>query len=262
MTALPAPLRRPAQRAVRQGHIRGARDVGATLTVVSACNPALARQRNRNGPWGLDAVGARGTWRVSVFVESGALGSAWTANDPIGFNGGTTNLYEYAANDPVNRTDPLGLLIVPANNEAAGLLAGFGASGASARQLIDFVDACSVQFNIYGDTGIPDHNMCSEDTRYGATGNSSDGEGWERGRGADREVDIRVDSEKARASTEGGIDADRFADATLGHELIHAAKLCEAMQGDPFISVLNGGGIPLVEDFYATHFVLESLMHD
>lgn len=112
MTALPAPLRRPAQRAVRQGHIRGACAVGATLIVVSACNPALARLRNRNGSWGLDVVGVRVTWRVSVFVESGALGSAWTAKDPISFSGGTTNLYEYVGNDPINFTDPEGRALV------------------------------------------------------------------------------------------------------------------------------------------------------
>ncbi|MCB9497506.1 MAG: hypothetical protein H6686_11525 [Fibrobacteria bacterium] len=33
----------------------------------------------------------------------------WTAKDPIGFNGGLTNLYGYVGNDPVNRVDPLGL---------------------------------------------------------------------------------------------------------------------------------------------------------
>ena len=34
----------------------------------------------------------------------------WTAKDPIGFNGGSTNLYGYVLNDPVNFVDPWGLL--------------------------------------------------------------------------------------------------------------------------------------------------------
>jgi len=33
----------------------------------------------------------------------------WTSKDPIGFNGGDTNLYGYALNDPVNLLDILGL---------------------------------------------------------------------------------------------------------------------------------------------------------
>jgi RHS repeat-associated protein len=37
-----------------------------------------------------------------------ALGR-FTSRDPLGFAAGTTNLHEYAANDPVNRSDPRGL---------------------------------------------------------------------------------------------------------------------------------------------------------
>jgi RHS repeat-associated protein len=33
----------------------------------------------------------------------------WTTKDPIGFNGGDTNLYGYVLNDPVNFVDPTGL---------------------------------------------------------------------------------------------------------------------------------------------------------
>jgi RHS repeat-associated protein len=41
----------------------------------------------------------------------------WSAKDPIGLNGGQTNLYVYARNDPVNFRDPSGLLIL--YNDAA-----------------------------------------------------------------------------------------------------------------------------------------------
>ena len=34
----------------------------------------------------------------------------WTAKDPIDFDGGDTNLFQYVEADPVNRIDPLGLL--------------------------------------------------------------------------------------------------------------------------------------------------------
>jgi RHS repeat-associated protein len=35
------------------------------------------------------------------------------AQDPIGFAGGTEDLYEYVGNDPINETDPSGLVPVP-----------------------------------------------------------------------------------------------------------------------------------------------------
>ena len=35
--------------------------------------------------------------------------SKWTAKDPIGFQGGDSNLYGYVLGDPVNFVDPLGL---------------------------------------------------------------------------------------------------------------------------------------------------------
>jgi RHS repeat-associated protein len=37
----------------------------------------------------------------------------WTAKDPIGFDGGDTDLYGYVLNNPLNAIDPLGFLSLP-----------------------------------------------------------------------------------------------------------------------------------------------------
>jgi hypothetical protein len=39
----------------------------------------------------------------------------WTTKEPLGFAGGSTNFYEYAANDPINFVDIDGLKVYPAN---------------------------------------------------------------------------------------------------------------------------------------------------
>jgi len=43
------------------------------------------------------------------FREYDAYTGKWTAKDPIGFDGGDSNLYGYVLNDPVNLVDPEGL---------------------------------------------------------------------------------------------------------------------------------------------------------
>lgn len=51
----------------------------------------------------------------------------WTSKDPLGFAGGSLNLYKYAANDPINFSDPSGLAITYTGFSAGG--GGFGWGG-------------------------------------------------------------------------------------------------------------------------------------
>jgi uncharacterized protein RhaS with RHS repeats len=83
-------------------------------------NTTNAPGRDREPFWGLDLEGVDVIGGVSVFDDFDVLGSAWTAKDPIGFNGGTTNLYEYVHGDPVNFFDPIGLIDDFADAPAAG----------------------------------------------------------------------------------------------------------------------------------------------
>jgi hypothetical protein len=103
-----------AARALRQSPIRGARPARATLRAVLAIamNTTNAPGRDREPSWGLDLEGVDVIGGVSVFDDFDVLGSAWTAKDPIGFNGGTTNLYEYVGGDPVNLIDATGQVSV------------------------------------------------------------------------------------------------------------------------------------------------------
>lgn len=47
----------------------------------------------------------------------------WTAKDPIGFEGETSNLYEYSFGDPVNRIDPAGTLSLAEGTAVTGIAA-------------------------------------------------------------------------------------------------------------------------------------------
>jgi RHS repeat-associated protein len=55
----------------------------------------------------------------------------WTAKDPIGFGGGSTDLYGYCLDDPVNRKDPVGLvdLFVQVEGDLVAIFGGEGGFG-------------------------------------------------------------------------------------------------------------------------------------
>lgn len=81
----------------------------------------------------------------------------WTAKDPIGFAGGDTNLYGYVLGDPVNWSDPSGLLGLPSFEDISNFAAGFGdtASFGLTRKIrqwgyVDTVDYCSSAYGAGG----------------------------------------------------------------------------------------------------------------
>jgi len=52
------------------------------------------------------------------------------SEDPIGFEGGTVNLYEYAKDNPLRHKDPMGLAIWICNRDAEGLVGSVGGNHA------------------------------------------------------------------------------------------------------------------------------------
>jgi RHS repeat-associated protein len=92
-----------------------------------------------------------------------AMAGRWTGKDPIRFEGGTTNLFEYANSDPVNQMDPQGLnpllagvcatpLGAPVCAAAAdGTLALLGALFYAAKQCMNDrpTDPCEFQREVY-----------------------------------------------------------------------------------------------------------------
>ncbi len=60
----------------------------------------------------------------------------WTAKDPIGFAGGTTNLYGYAINDPVNFSDPNGKFVFTATAAVVAAGAVIGGSSSAIATLV------------------------------------------------------------------------------------------------------------------------------
>ncbi|MGV1047209.1 MAG: RHS repeat-associated core domain-containing protein [Solirubrobacterales bacterium] len=60
------------------------------------------------------------------------LNARFISQDPIGFDGGTANLYEYGANDPLDYSDPTGLCVLglpcPSSEDVVNTSAGIGDS--------------------------------------------------------------------------------------------------------------------------------------
>ncbi len=72
----------------------------------------------------------------------------WTAKDPIDFNGGDTNLYGYAVNDPINLVDPSGLRLNCFYSQQSGRL--FCLDGQSDKTVLDVTG--------YAGTGVGRNN--------------------------------------------------------------------------------------------------------
>jgi hypothetical protein len=85
--------------------MRAIRDQRAPLLQIRCCKKELkiaAAVYKEHRPETLEDIG---------FAPVGLDGSyrVFISEDPVGFNGGSINLYEYVGNNPVNAVDPLGL---------------------------------------------------------------------------------------------------------------------------------------------------------
>jgi RHS repeat-associated protein len=98
--------------------------LGSVHLVVNAATGAIAQQMNYDEfgrviqdtnpgfqPFGFAGGIYDSATRLVRFgardYDAGA--GRWTTKDPIGFEGGSTNLYEYVYSDPINWSDPAGL---------------------------------------------------------------------------------------------------------------------------------------------------------
>lgn len=85
--------------------------------------------------------GSRSADRVFLRSHYDAETGRWTSKDPIGFEGGDTNLYGYVANDPVNWIDPTGLR--PGDQ--------FTSPGEAAGDVLNYINPTSIGQNLeYG----------------------------------------------------------------------------------------------------------------
>jgi RHS repeat-associated protein len=141
----------------------------------------------------------------------------WTAKDPIGFNGGTTNLYEYVGGDPVNDIDPSGLNISGLSPEMLSIVLGLpGRPGALARAL-HFNDQISVNVSW---VSLPTPDLVRRGGAHTNTGAHSPRDS--------ADIQICVDQgqrESARRSRRKGLDSSQYPETELTlliHELAHA----------------------------------------
>src|SRR5207302_3532144 len=77
-------------------------DVFGAMTQSNATNEPIYLYTGRNVDPTTGLQFNRGRWEDLVIHR-------WMSEDPIGFNGGDSNLYRYVHNAPTNSTDPSGL---------------------------------------------------------------------------------------------------------------------------------------------------------
>jgi len=111
----------------------------------------------------------------------------WTAKDPIGFDGGDSNLYGYVLGDPVNFVDPEGLILIAAPFIPALIeLAGYAGLGAATTYAVSEAYNNSAVNLATGDDFDPTQGNRRKHPKTGEIGWENEDGLWSKDRAGDR----------------------------------------------------------------------------
>ena len=127
----------------------------------------------------------------------------WTATDPIRFRGGDTNLYRYATDDPVNRTDPVGLSSLASEGTPPAAASGVNAASDAAAAAAGSGNAADTGVNAASDAaeGAAGSGNNAADTGVNAASDAAEGAAGSGNNAADTGVNAASDAAEGAAGS-------------------------------------------------------------